>query len=653
MIYLVTTQSQLFENTDYKIIGVEESLRLLSPLTVVGVDSETKGLDPHTGKLLSLQLGNKEFQIVIDCTTISITRYKEYLESDRLFIFWNARFDLKWLFKYHIVPINVYDGMLAEKLMWLGYPTVLSPEVWYKIKEERYDYVPASGTKKPYYIIYMNLKKAAHMYLGVELDKSIRGQIIYKGLDTDVIKYAAEDVEHLEDIMTAQIEKLKEQDLITAMQYECKFIIPLAYMEYCGVKIDIPKWKQKMAKDESQLNEVVEKMNKWLIDNDPNNKYIYIDKQGDLFSESTFDLSPKVSLNWNSGKQMIPIFKKFGINVTIDDKGDEKDSINEKVLAPQADKCSLIPLYLEFKGLKKLVSTYGQNLLKQINNTTGRLYTNWNPIGTDTGRISSGGKDKENGVEYINFLNFPSDAFTRSCFIAEDGNKWISIDYAGQESFIMADISNDEAILHELNHGDKDLHTLTAKIIFPYIPKDMSAKEVKKKFHDERDKAKRYEFAFNYAGNDFTIKRNFGLTNERALEIYNSYMNGFEGLKKYQEMRKKDWWKKGYILLSPITKYRAHIYDYQYLKSQYSSFQEDGFWDYYKEMKNSCPTCETVSKVKDFFKRRADTDRQSVNYPIQHIGAACYKVSMINFFKWLKDKDYLFKALITITPYDK
>lgn len=655
-IFLVTGQGQLFDNDTYKIISVEESLRLLEPLRIVGLDTETKGIDPHLGTLLSLQLGNRDFQIVIDCTTIDILNYKEYLESDRLFLFWNARFDLKWLFKYKIVPKKVYDGFLAEKLMWLGYPIVLSPEIWERIKEPRYDYIKAdnkSKNSKDYYILKMNLKKAGELYLGVELDKSIRGQIIWRGLDSQVIEYAALDVKYLEDIMNKQLIELSKKDLLTAIEYENKFIIPLAYMEFCGVRIDTEKWKFKMKQDEEKLHQVTEKMNSWLITNEPDSKYVYINLQGDLFEG--FDTSPKVRINWNSAKQVIPIFKKYGVDVEIEDKdkGGNKDSINEKVIAPQKDKCSLIPLYLEYKGLVKLTSTYGQNFLDQINKSTGRLYTNFNPIGTDTARISSGGKDKINNADYINFLNIPSDAETRACFVAEPGNKWISIDYSGQESFIMGDVANDKAILHELNEGDKDLHTLTAKIVFPYIPKDMSAKEVKDKFHKERQLSKGYEFAFNYSGNAHTIKRNFGLTDEEANRIYNAYMDGFDGLKRYQEFRKKDWWEKGYILLNPITKYKAFIYDYSYLKRLQESFKEKGFWEYYREMKEESPSCDTVKKVKEFFKRKADSDRQSVNYPIQHTGAACYKVSMINFFEYLRRNNLLFKVLITVTPYDE
>lgn len=57
----------------------------------------------------------------------------------------------------------------------------------------------------------------------------------------------------------------------------------------------------------------------------------------------------------------------------------------------------------------------------------------------------------------------------------------------------MASIANDKAMIHELMEGEKDLHTLTAKMVYPEIPKDMSASEVKKHFHDLRQKAKGYE----------------------------------------------------------------------------------------------------------------------------------------------------------------
>lgn len=656
MIYLVTKNQELFESSDYKIIGVDESLSLLEPLRIVGLDTETSGLSCHKDKLLSLQLGCYDFQVVIDCLTIDVRLYKDYIESDRLFLFHNAKFDLQWLYKYHIVPYNVYDLFLAEKLMWLGYPVRLTPEVWEKIQCKRYDYIPADPkvkTSKPSYVLYMNLKKLGEMYLGVELDKSIRGQIIYKGLVGDVIVYAANDVKYLEKIRECQLKQLEKQGLLTAIDYENRVILPIAYMCYCGIRMDRERWEKKMEHDQAILDSIKAEMDKWLIEHEPDSKYIRINRQGDLFSG--FNTEPQVILNWNSSKQVIPLFKRYGVDTTSLDKDDDedKDSIGAKVLGPQKDKCSLIPLYIRFKEMKKLCSTYGANVLRQINEDTGRLYTNFNSLGTDTARISSGGKDKAAKIEYVNMLNMPADAETRACFIAEEGNKWISIDYSGQESFIMADVADDKEMIRELTYGEKDLHTLTAKIVFPEIPKDMPAKEVKKQYHELRQEAKGYEFAFNYAGNDNTIMRNFGLSAERAKEIYNNYMRGFNGLKRYIEFRKKDWFNKGYIDLNPKVGYKAYIYDWSYLKKLQDKFRESGFWDYYREMKQDAPKCDTVMMVKEFFKRRADSDRQSVNYPIQHTGALCYKVSMVNFFEYLRKNNLLFKVLITVTPYDK
>ena len=128
MIYLVTPNKELFDNDTYKIMSVEESLKLLEPLKVVGLDSETSSLRVHEGKLLSLQLGCLEFQVVIDCLTIDILLYKEYLESNRLFVGHNLKFDLQWLFLYHIVPQKIYDTYSKE-------PEVKRPKKGIKRKE--------------------------------------------------------------------------------------------------------------------------------------------------------------------------------------------------------------------------------------------------------------------------------------------------------------------------------------------------------------------------------------------------------------------------------------------------------------------------------------------------------------------------------------
>lgn len=625
MIYLVTGQRALFESEAYKVISVEESLKLLNTLTIVGLDTETEGLDPWTKGLKSIQLGNYEFQIVIDTTTISPLVYKEYLESDRLFIGWNLKFDLKFLFRQGIVPKRVWDGYLAERLMWLGYPPGIHS---------------------------LSLKSAGENYLGIELDKSVRGKIIYAGLTEDVIVYSANDVKYLEKIMRLQYEELVKKGLEKAIIYENKFVLPLAYCEYCGIKLDVNKWKAKMQKDEERVKNALAKCNEWFIKNEPKSKYIFIDRQGDFFNG--FNLEPQVTLNWNSAKQLIPIFKKYGVDVTIENKenGGTKDSIDAKSLKPQKDKCSLIPLYLEYKEAVKVTSTYGENFLKQVNPVSGRIHTNYQQMGADTTRLTSGGKDKAAKIEYINLLNLPANAETRACFVAEKGNKWISIDYSGQETYLMASIANDEAIIKELTEGSGDIHSLTAYMSYHEIPRDTSIKDIKKKYHNLRQEAKGIEFAINYGGDANTISKNKGIPIEEAKKIYNSYMSGFKGLKKYQDFRRKDWFNKGYILLNNLTGHKAYIYDYKELLED-KEWMASLDWDYYREMKSCCPECDTVQRVRHFFRRKSASEKQSINYPIQATGSMCLRVAMINFFEYLRTNNLLFKVYICVTPYDE
>ena len=625
MIYLVTNQKELFKNEVYKIISVEESLKLLNTLTIIGLDTETEGLDPWTKGLKSIQLGNYEFQIVIDTTTISPLVYKEYLESDRLFIGWNLKFDLKFLFRQGIVPKRVWDGYLAERLMWLGYPPGIHS---------------------------LSLKSAGENYLGIELDKSVRGKIIYAGLTEDVIVYSANDVKYLEKIMRLQYEELVKKGLEKAIIYENKFVLPLAYCEYCGIKLDVNKWKAKMQKDEERVKNALAKCNEWFIKNEPKSKYIFIDRQGDFFNG--FNLEPQVTLNWNSAKQLIPIFKKYGVDVTTENKenGGTKDSIDAKSLKPQKDKCSLIPLYLEYKEAVKVTSTYGENFLKQVNPVSGRIHTNYQQMGADTTRLTSGGKDKTAKIEYINLLNLPANAETRACFVAEEGNKWISIDYSGQETYLMASIANDEAIIKELTEGSGDIHSLTAYMSYHEIPRDTPIKEIKKKYHNLRQEAKGIEFAINYGGDANTISKNKGIPIEEAKKIYNSYMSGFKGLKKYQDFRRKDWFNKGYILLNNLTGHKAYIYDYKELLED-KEWMASLDWDYYREMKSCCPECDTVQRVKHFFRRKSASEKQSINYPIQATGSMCLRVAMINFFEYLRTNNLLFKVYICVTPYDE
>lgn len=582
MIYLVTKQQSLWTSDRYKVISAEEALELLAPLSVVELDTETMGLDPYTKELLTVQLGCAEFQVVIDCTSVDIHLFKEYMENpQRMFLGWNIKFDLKFLYHQRIVPLRVYDGYLAEKLLWLGYPAGMHE---------------------------MSLKAASINYLGVDMDKSVRGKIIQTGLTEDVIVYAAGDVSYLGKIRDKQLIELEKKGLLKAIDFENEFVKCLAYIEYCGAKLDVDKWKIKMATDLNNLEKYEAELNEWVEESEYSSKYCSVNIQGDLFNG--FDTKPRCHINWTSSQQVIPLFEELGLNLKVLDKKTKhyKKSVDIKVVEPQASKSPLIPIYIKYKKAAIIVNTFGQKFLNLINPVTGRIHANFNQLGTDTGRLSS---------TEPNLQNLPHDAQTRACFVSDKGNRWISADYSGQESYLMASMANDEAMLDELINGSGDLHSLTAKMVFQQIPRDMPLKDIKKNFKDLRQEAKGYEFCFNYGGQDSTLIRNYGLDAKRAKEIYENYMSGFAGLKRYQDFRRVDVMRKGYILLSKITGHKAYIYDYDELKMQMEKQDDPDFWAYYREMKQENPECDTVQGVRRLARRKAESEKQSINYPME------------------------------------
>lgn len=101
MIYLVSHNKSLFQTDKYIEATIEQAMSVLLPLKLCQLDTETKGLDCHTKALLTIQLGNKDNQVVIDWTTLTSKEkqiVKNYLESDRLFLGWNLMFDLTFLY---------------------------------------------------------------------------------------------------------------------------------------------------------------------------------------------------------------------------------------------------------------------------------------------------------------------------------------------------------------------------------------------------------------------------------------------------------------------------------------------------------------------------------------------------------------------------
>lgn len=608
MIYFVTGQRELFEFPDakYKCISVEESLKILEPLRVVGLDTETTGTEIWQGKLLTLQLGNKENQVVIDCMTIDVKQHKDYLESDRLFIIHNAKFDLRWLYKEHIVVRNVYDTYLAEKILFLGFP-------------------PG--------IVSLSLQACCDRYLHIYLDKTVRGQI-HAGMTEEVIVYAANDVVHLEDIMNLQLITINARGQKVALDIENEFVRVLAYIEYCGIKLDPVKWKAKMDKDAERLRVAEHKLNEWVVDyvmkkGDPSliarnydthkkgkpakladNVYVVI-PQPSLFAE--FDTGPQCIINWNSSKQVIRLFEELGFDLLVKDKktGKMKKSVESKFIELQASKSSIVPLYLEYSAAFKVVTSFGQNFLDAINPVTQRIHPTFNQM-MDTGRLScgsggkgKGGKTKDDDIaeeedenkdtstqandKSVNVQQLPATEETRAAFVPEKGHLLVDCDYGDQEGHVFTELSNDKEWIAFYNDpNQRDGHSFVAKMCFPKDLDGVAEKDVKKVRKDLRDLAKKARFCFNYNGQAPTMATNCNIPVDFATEIYNNYFKRFNGIASYFKVQKRDMWNRGYILISKITGLRAYIYDYPILKGieRRKNGMED-FWDIYKAARDS------------------------------------------------------------------
>lgn len=643
MIYLVSHNKSLFKTDKYIEATIEQAMSVLLPLKLCQLDTETKGLDCHTKALLTIQLGNKDNQVVIDWTTLTPREkqiVKNYLESDRLFLGWNLMFDLTFLYVQGIYPKHIWDGMIVEQLLYLGYPA--------QMREK-------------------SLKAAAWNYLNINIDKTVRGKIVNDGLTTEVVIYAAGDVTYIEDIKEKQDIEVEKQGMKLAVELECEFVKSLAYFKYCGVHLDITKWKAKMTKDQAKLDKAISELNAWVVawdkENPHNgydiqypelkypkysadypaevkrlikdgykrfpqedlqtpdgkvdaykkvikNQFTRIDTQGDLFTG--FDTEPKCVINWSSQKQVIPLFELLGINVETFDKKtkQKKKSIEANVLKPQKNDFPIIPIFLEYQEAAKVVSTYGQNWLNAINPKTGRIHADFHSIGTDTARVSSGG-----GVWKLNMQNLPRDPETRACFTSEEGNAWLSADYQSQESRIIASVSKDEKMIDLFEHGCGDVHSLVAYMSYPnIIPRDTKIEDIKELYHNWRQKAKSIEFAINYGGDYNTISKNDGIPVEEAKEIYDNFMEGFPGIKRYQDYCRAAVMRDGYILLNPLTGHRAHIYDAEELKETHNKMQEPGFWEYYQNVRKRNPQDEIVQEVRHYMQRKAASEKQSINY---------------------------------------
>ncbi len=206
---------------------------------------------------------------------------------------------------------------------------------------------------------------------------------------------------------------------------------------------------------------------------------------------------------------------------------------SEEVLQSLKGKHEIVAEILEYRGLKKLLSTYIDALPKLINPHTGHIHTSFNQTVTATGRLSSSDPNLqnipvrgENGKEI------------RKAFVPEPGCLFFSADYSQIELRVMAHLSGDENMIEAFRKG-YDIHAATASKIYKEPIESVS--------RDQRNKAKRANFGIIYGITVFGLAERLEISRDEARQLIDGYFENFPKVKEYMELSKEEARTKGYV----------------------------------------------------------------------------------------------------------
>lgn len=499
MIYLITNQTKI--NDTFLKVTPKECIIYCNDLSEICIDLETTGLDFLNDKIVFLILGDRFNQYVID-GTIDIQLFKDIIESKTL-IGHNLSFDYKFLKKQGIEIKRLYDTIIAESLVHQG--KLKSRDEQIKKENEQF-------------IMRIGLDKVVKRWLNKDLSKTTRQSFVNMNIlnySNAQISYAAHDILYLQEIKKLQIEHLTKHKELNVLNLENKCVIPIAEMEYEGMLLDKDKWTNLYLENKEKLKIIEDKMNDIILSNSLFKEFIPKYVQGDLFEDAT----QSIDINWSSPQQSLNVFKKLFPELQNTDS-----NILEKYNHP------LVELFLEYKELSKLTSTYGIDFFKYLY-SDGRVHTSFNQI-VNSGRLSSSNP---------NMQNLPADNRYRNCFIP-NYKDWVfvSADFASQELNLIAYDSQDPVWLSALK-DNQDLHSICAELLFgdewkelaePNCEYYISKQKCKCKKHKElRTFAKTINFGLAYGMGADKLSNRLDINLNYAEKLINRFFTVFPNIK--------------------------------------------------------------------------------------------------------------------------
>ncbi|MBR5771399.1 MAG: DNA polymerase I [Alistipes sp.] len=468
---------------DYRIVNnaseLQELVAYLTTFSEFCFDTETTGVDPNTCRIVGMSFAAEPFKAwYLPFGDANRAEYVKILrplfENEAIAkIGQNIKFDLMVLAKLGIaVRGKKLDTMLMHYL--------LDSESRHNMDflAERYlNYSPISIET----LIGKGAKQLTMDMVGVER----------------VAEYAAEDADvtlRLKHVLYPEVEKMAMLDLYHNI--EAPMIDVLAAMEMAGVTVDC----EALARYAVELREMLQRL-----------------------ESEVREMAGEPALNINSSRQLGEVlFAKLRITDKPKMTKTKQFSTEEEYLQGFAHDFPIVSKILEYRGVKKLLSTYVEALPELVNRETGKIHTSYNQAVTATGRLSSTNPNLQN-IPVRDALGKP----IRAAFVASDAeHTLVAADYSQIELRLMAHLSGDEALIEAFKQGE-DIHAATAARLY--------GKGVAEVTSDERRSAKTANFGIIYGISAFGLAQRLDISNRDAKELITNYFETYPGVKRYMD----------------------------------------------------------------------------------------------------------------------
>lgn len=546
---------------DYQLIDTEDKindfLRIILTKEIISLDTETTGTDAMSAELVGMSFSYKENQAFYvpvpqdrEEAQKIVDKFKPVFENEKsMKVGQNIKYDIIVLANYGVsIKGQMFDTMIAHY--------VLQPELHHGM-----DYLAEV------YLKYDTIKIEELIGAKGKNQRNMRDLS-----PTDIYKYACEDADvtlKLKNILEKELETNGVKELFE--EIEMPLVPVLAYIERNGVRIDTEALKETSRHFTIRMREIEEEIYKLA----------------------------GMEFNVSSPKQVGEVlFDRLKIVEKAKKTKTGQYVTSEEVLESLKGKHQIVEKILDYRGLKKLLSTYVDALPELINPKTGRIHTSFNQTVTATGRLSSSNPNLQNIP-----VRDDDGKEIRKAFIPDDGCEFFSADYSQIELRIMAHLSEDDNMI-EAFREEQDIHAATAAKIYK-----INIDEVTR---EQRSKAKTANFGIIYGISVFGLAERLNVDRKEAKELIDGYFENYPKVKAYMDESIRSARDKGYI--ETIFKRKRYLPDINSRNAVVRGYAE----------------------------------RNAINAPIQGSAADIIKVAMIRIYKRFMDEGIKSKMILQV-----